>query len=86
MGSADTTRIRTVLREALKSQMRDAAPPQTKATFERLRATGIPEDAVWQLLSAALLAELNAMTREARPYNEAAYIRRLEALPQFSPE
>lgn len=73
--------VQRELREVLARQIRDGDPPETAATFARLRAAGHAETEVWQLMSAALLMELDAIARDARPFDRAGYVAALHALP-----
>jgi len=45
---------RAELRQVLQNQMDAGEPAETKQTFDRLLAAGIPEDEVWRLMSAVL--------------------------------
>ncbi|MGA2383342.1 MAG: hypothetical protein ABSG61_07890 [Gemmatimonadales bacterium] len=78
-------RVRAELRQILQNQMDAGEPPETKQTFERLRAAGVPEDEVWRLMSGVLAGELATMMREERLYDRERYVRALGSLPNWPP-
>ena len=78
-------RVRAELRQILQNQMDAGEPPETKQTFERLRAAGVPEDEVWRLMSGVLAGELATMMREERLYDRDRYVRGLGSLPNWPP-
>jgi hypothetical protein len=83
MYEPDRQVAREALFEAIENQMKGEGPPETKETFDRLRASGYSRNKTMELLACALLVELDEMVREKRPYDAASYIRKLKALPQL---
>lgn len=75
--------LRAACMEVLSKQMRENDPPEVRASFERLRAEGYPEDEVWNLLGAAVVAEVFSTLTEEEPYLRERYIEALNALPRL---
>lgn len=82
----DPKRVRAVLREVLEVQIRTGDPPETKKTFDRLVASGIPKSEVWRLLSVVLMCELFDVLKSDRPFDLRRYVEMLEALPKVPEE
>ncbi len=62
-------------------QMRDATPPETRRTFERLVALGyVPEDAR-RLIGTVVAQEIVAVMQRGEAYHEQRYIAALQGLP-----
>lgn len=83
MYEPDRQVAREALFKAIENQMKGEGPPETKETFERLRASGYSRKKIMELLACVLLVELDEMVREKRTYDAASYIRKLKALPQL---
>jgi hypothetical protein len=64
-----------------RSQIRTGRPPQTRTVFERLRTQGFSRWKAYRLLALAYEAEVAAMIVENRVYDDARYLRVLDALP-----
>jgi hypothetical protein len=86
MSDPDPKRVRAVLREVLEAQIRTGNPPETRKTFERLVASGIPRGEVWRLLSVVLMCELFDVLKSERPFDLKRYVEMLEALPRVPQE
>jgi hypothetical protein len=83
MYGSDRRMAREALFEAIENQMKGGDPPETKETYDRLRASGYSRQETMKLLACVLLDELNEMVRDKRTYNAASYVRKLKALPQL---
>lgn len=75
-------KIREQIFEIIKNQIRDNNPPETKATFDRLRKQGFDDFQTRQLIGQCLAVELFEVMKFGRPYNNERYIRNLKALPK----
>ena len=73
----------TVLRQALEMQIAHNDPPEVADTLERLRAQGIAEREVWELLGAASLIELERSKAAARAFGRESYAATLRRLPSL---
>ena len=86
MSNPDPKRVRAVLREVLEAQIRTGNPPETRETFERLVASGMPRGEVWRLLSVVLMCELFDVLKSEQPFDLKRYVEMLEALPRVPQE
>jgi hypothetical protein len=68
--------------EIIENQLKDNNPPETKATYERLRKQGFDEYQTKQMLGQCLAVELFEIMKFKRPYDKARYIKNLLALPK----
>lgn len=64
------------------AQIRTGRPPEVRATYERLTASGVSPWRAYRLLAAAYEAEVATMLIETRVYSAAAYRRHLDRLPE----
>ncbi len=69
------------LTEAIENQIRDGTPPATRATLERLIASGESRENALRYLACALAVEIFEIRRDQQPFNEARYVELLDALP-----
>lgn len=67
--------------ETIKEQIRTNTPRETKETFERLISEGYSESEAYRLLACVLSAEVYAVMKEQRPYNNEVYVKNLKRLP-----
>lgn len=74
--------IREQIFEIIKNQIRDNTPPETKATFDRLRKQGFDDFQSRQMIGQCLAVELFDVMKFGKPYNNARYIKNLLALPK----
>lgn len=75
-------KIREQIFEIIKKQLRDNDPPETKATFDRLRKQGFDDFQTRQMIGQCLAVELFEVMKFGKPYNNARYIKNLLALPK----
>lgn len=75
-------KIREQIFEIIKNQIRDNTPPETKATFDRLRKQGFDDFQTRQMIGQCLAVELFDVMKFRKPYNNARYIKNLLALPK----
>jgi len=65
-----------------RKMVRTGRPPETGATFRRLRSEGHSSFRAYQLVAAAYEAEVAAMILEQRVYQHGKYVEQLNALPR----
>ncbi len=70
-----------VLIEIVENQIHDGTPPETRATLERLIATGESREDAVHLIACVLSAEMFEMLEEKRVFDAVRYARHLHALP-----
>lgn len=75
-------KIREQIFEIIKNQLRDNDPPETKATFDRLRKQRFDDFQTRQMIGQCLAVELFEVMKFGKPYNNARYIKNLLALPK----
>ena len=72
-----------VIIQAIKNQIRQNDPPETKETFDRLRREGHAEDEVYRLLGCVMTSEIYGVMKDERVFDRALYVQRLQALPKL---
>jgi hypothetical protein len=66
---------------AVDDQLRSAATPYVKATYERLRSLGLGDEQAREEIGDCLGQELDEMLEKKRAFDETAYRSLLDALP-----
>lgn len=74
--------IREQIFETITNQIKQNDPPETKATFERLKNEGYEEFQVMQMIGQCLSIEIFNVMKHGIPYNNEQYINNLLALPK----
>ncbi len=69
--------------QAIKKQIRQNDPPETKETFDRLRLEGHPEEEVYRMLGCVMTSEIYGVMKDERAFDRDLYVRRLHALPKL---
>jgi len=69
--------------EAVENQIRDGAPPETKATLERLIKLGESRENAIRYIACVLSVEIYEILEKGSPYDEHRYIQNLRALPEL---
>ena len=64
-------------------QITSGDPPETKATYERLRSDGFSDNQAMSMISIALKNEMKQMIAESRGFDNARYLQLLENLPDL---
>jgi len=75
-------KLREQIFEIIKNQLRDNNPPETKATYDRLRKQEFDDFQTKQLIGQCLAVELFDVMKFGKPFNNARYIKNLLALPK----
>ncbi len=76
--------LKAVYLEAVETQLRDNNPPETRQTFERLRADGISEKDVRLLIGSVIAVETYEIMKSGTQFNKERFIRNLNRLPDQS--
>jgi len=74
--------LREQIFEIIKNQLRENNPPETKATYDRLRKQGYDDFETRQMIGQCLAVELFDVLKFGKPYNNERYVKNLKALPQ----
>jgi hypothetical protein len=69
------------LLQAVDEQLRSPQTPYVKATYDRLRASGMNDEQTREEIADCLGEELDEMLRQNRGFDETLYKKMLEALP-----
>lgn len=75
--------VRKALIKAIKIQLKENNPPETKQAYMRLLGQGITEKDVYIYLAQALAYEMFAMMKEKRVHNSKNYAKLLAKLPNL---
>jgi hypothetical protein len=80
MSSEDKT-VRDGFLSTVVHQIATNDPPETKATYERLQASGHSESQALQLIGFVLKKEMKEMIMESRGFDNERYIALMKKLP-----
>ena len=69
--------------QAIKEQIRQSDPPETKETFDRLRREGHTEAEIYRMLGCVMTSEIYDVMKDERVFDRDLYVRRLRALPKL---
>ena len=75
--------IRQAIFDAIENQIRDRTPPEVELALARLLALGEPRDNALRYIACALSVEFFEILHNETGYDEARYVRNLQALPQL---
>ena len=75
-------KLREQIFKMIKNQIRDNDPPETKATYDRLRNEGYDDFQTRQLIGQCLAVELFGAMKLGKPYDNKRYVKNLLALPK----
>ncbi len=74
--------LREQIFEIIKNQIKANDPPETKATYDRLRKEGYDDFTTKQYLGQCVAVELFGVLKYQKPFDEKRYIKNLKALPK----
>jgi hypothetical protein len=69
--------------EVLDNQLRENNPPETRATYERLKRAGINEEETRRLLACVIVAEIFDVMKNKKAFNLTRFRERLAMLPEM---
>jgi hypothetical protein len=81
MADQRSPELHRALLEIVHNQLRDDNPPETRVTLERLIAGGRTREQAVERIADVVEAEVVAVLRSGRPYDESSYLAGLRALP-----
>jgi hypothetical protein len=73
--------LRKAILEVVENQLRDATPPETRSTLERLMKEGHSRDQAVEFIACAVSTEIFDVLKSNQPYQEACYVEALRKLP-----
>jgi predicted nucleic-acid-binding protein len=74
--------LRAAFLEVVDNQLMANDPPETRATFDRLVAQGIPEKDAKLYIAQAVCVETYTILKHRKPFNQQRYVANLQRLPQ----
>lgn len=74
--------MREQIFEIIRNQIEANDPPETKITFDRLKALGYSDFVTNQLIGQCVTVELFQVMKFQEPYNESRYVSNLKKLPK----
>jgi len=75
-------KLRKEIFSVIKNQIKENNPPETRATYNRLRKQGFDDFTTMQMLGQCLAVEIFEMLKYKKPYDRDRYIRHLLGLPE----
>jgi hypothetical protein len=69
--------------EAVENQIRENDPPEAKQALKRLMGLGESRENAIRYIASALSVEIYEALKNLTPYDEARYIKNLDALPKL---
>jgi hypothetical protein len=79
-------RLNAAVMEIVANQLRAGDPPQTRQTYDRLKAGGLPDEEVRRLIGCVVVNEIFEILKLGKPYDAARFVAALERLPQMPKE
>jgi hypothetical protein len=75
--------LRAALMDVLDYQLRENDPPETRQTFERLKAEDIEDDETRRLLGCVIAGEIFAVMKTKQAFDRERFTSRLRMLPEM---
>ena len=75
-------KMKAQILEIVKNQLESNDPPETKATYERLKREGFNESQVKQMIGQCVSVELFESHKFGKTYDDLRYIYNLSKLPE----
>ena len=74
--------MREQIFEIVNNQLRDNDPPETKATYNRLKKQGFDDLQTRQMIAQCIAVELFEVLKFKKPFDNERYIKNLNGLPK----
>jgi len=74
--------LREQILKIIKNQLNDNDPPETKETFDRLKAQGLSDHQIRNMIGQCIAVELFEIMKHGKPYNNERYVKNLLGLPK----
>lgn len=75
--------LKQAILETVDNQIKNLDPPETKQTYDRLRAEGHSDAEARRLIGCAVSAEIFDVLKNQEPFNRERYVRALNNLPRM---
>ncbi len=73
--------IRKQIFQIIKDQIKNNNPPETKATYDRLKKQGLDDFQTKQLIGQCIAIELFQIMQSGKPFDNERYVKNLSKLP-----
>jgi hypothetical protein len=80
---SDPEALLSMITDVINNQIRDATPPETKHTYDRLLEQGHSEEEVMILIGHIVFLEIFSVLKEGKTYDEKRFVTALRALPRL---
>ena len=80
MSEAFNPRLQKLVFEVIENQIRDNDPPETKATWDRLKAAGYSDMQIKRMIGGVFVQHLYHVMKERVPMDTERYVQDLERL------
>jgi len=75
--------LRAAILEVVDNQLRNLDPPETKQTYDRLRAEGISDEEAKRLIGCVVASEIFEVLKQGQPFDPTRYASALTRLPKM---
>lgn len=75
--------LRAAILEVVDNQLRQLDPPDTKQTYDRLRAEGVSDEEAKRLLGCVVASEIFEVLKRGQPFDPVRYASALARLPRI---
>ena len=76
-------KLQAAVMEIVAKQMRDGSPPETKQTYDRLRAEGHDDQEARRLIGCVVVSEIFDILKQGQPFDAQRYAAALARLPRL---
>ena len=83
MTDPDPNVARAAIFEIIENQMRDANPPETKRTYDRLIADGHSREETMKMIGCVVSSEIFDIVKHGESFDLSRYVAALHALPEL---
>lgn len=75
--------LKQAILEVVNKQLEDLDPPETKETYDRLVADGIPDQEARRLIGCVVSNEIFDVLKQQQPFDHARFVKALNKLPKL---
>jgi hypothetical protein len=76
-------RLKAAILQVVENQLRDNNPPETRQTYDRLRAEGHSDQEVRRLIGCVVASEIFDILKQQKPFDRDRYVKALARLPKL---
>jgi hypothetical protein len=75
-------KVKAQVLKVVDNQLRDRQPPETRQTYQRLRAQGYSDKEARALIGCMVSSEIFEMLEQRKPYDQQHFVAALRRLPK----